>query len=92
MGTNEGGIIMSYKLADVIWNDDGTMANEDYIALYRGIPVYDSLKALEIIKEKIDDIGWFKCCSSLEDYNGSVPSRKHLTQEEYDLLKKVLHS
>ena len=52
--------------------------------------VATKLQALEIIKEKISDINWFRCCDSLEDYNGSVPSYKHLTQEEYEILRKVL--
>jgi hypothetical protein len=51
---------------------------------------FKKLKALDIIKKKVSDINWFKCCNSLEDYNGSVPSYKQLTQKEYDLLKEVL--
>lgn len=33
---------MSYKLAGVIWNDDGTLAKEGYIAEYKGIPIYET--------------------------------------------------
>lgn len=47
------------------------------------------LEAIEIIKEKQVDIMWFKCCSSSKDYNNSVPSYKHITQEEFDILNKA---
>lgn len=68
-----------------------TLNNEDYIALYRGIPVYDSLKALEIIKEKTD-IGIVILGDKPKiriTYDGQLRFYD-ISQEEYDLLKEVL--
>ena len=53
------------------------------------------LKALEIIKNKGFDIGWFqrmwKEGMTYDEYNFSNSSGKYyLTQEEYDLLREVL--
>lgn len=83
---------MSYKLAGVIWNDDGTMAN---IAEYEGIPIdadtYNKLKAFEIIKEKNVDVLRIKITDSVEQYNEhKIKGCRNLTQEEYETLKKVL--
>lgn len=47
-------------------------------------------KILEIIKEKQANITILIGCDSLEEYNKHPLSWKHLTQEEYDLLKEVL--
>ena len=65
-----------------------TLNNEDYIALYRGIPVYDSLKALEIIKNKRVNVDWLLETEDVEEYNESL--YYELTVGEYDLLKEVL--
>ena len=47
------------------------------------------LKALEIIKEKEVDIKAFNDLQDLQDYN--YYCSPELTQEEYNLLKEVLH-
>lgn len=46
------------------------------------------LKALEIIKNKKVNVGWFVKKTNLNAYNSNC--YKQLTQEEYDLLKEVL--
>ena len=57
--------------------------------------VEKSLKALEIIKEKDVDVSWLKYCIKenmiVEAYNSGYPEyHKHLTEEEFNLLKEVL--
>lgn len=47
------------------------------------------LKALEIIVKKNVNINYLQTCR-FEDYNNLVEIEEQLTQEEYDLLKKVL--
>lgn len=91
---------MGYKLADVIWNDDGTMANKGYIAEYEGIPIdaniNNKLKAFDIIKEKQVNVYRFYFVQAyknpFERYNDTlfVTEKNFLTQEEYDLLKETL--
>ncbi len=49
------------------------------------------LKAFEIIKEKKVNVIILMGCDSVEEYNKHPLSWKKLTQEEYDLLKKVLY-
>lgn len=57
MGINERGVIMSYKLAGVIWNDDGTMATKELTELtplqalnkIAGITNYDGGKNLKAL-------------------------------------------
>lgn len=48
------------------------------------------LKAFEIIKEKEVNMFIFLHSGDLETYNDMVEENRKLTQEEYDLLKKVL--
>ena len=52
------------------------------------------LKALEIIKNKRVDVGFFMILqygeNPLEELNRSYEETQRLTQEEYDLLKEVL--
>lgn len=48
------------------------------------------LKALEIVKNKRVDVGCLLKSKDLEDYNFFRYGKWRLTQEEYDLLKKVL--
>lgn len=48
------------------------------------------LKALEIIIEKEVNIHIFRHCSDLAAYNDMAEENQKLTQQEYDLLKKVL--
>ena len=49
------------------------------------------LKAFEIIKNKMVDVGkLFYCYESLEEYNKWVSEKDKLTQEEFDLLKEEL--
>lgn len=59
--------------------------------------IEESLKALKVIKEKRVDIGVFRLCENADDYNRAIARNengfihyKDLTQQEYDLLKKVL--
>lgn len=57
-------------------------------------PLFDEktqmkLKALEIIKKKQVNVGIFRWANALNLYNDIVPDDQQLTQEEYDLLKKV---
>ncbi len=49
-----------------------------------------SLKALEIIKEKIVLVDVLFDTDTLEDYNDFKSKQEQLTQEEYDLLKEVM--
>lgn len=82
---------MSYKLAGVIWNDDGTMAKEGYVVQYQGIPLYEILKAFEIIKKKGVNVFELRYSFSLTEYNICKGiENEELTQEEYETLKKVL--
>lgn len=63
------------------------------LAQFRGsgfTGIEKSFKALEIIIEKNVDIHLLKNASDLNDYNSVIPYEYELTQEEYDLLKKVL--
>ena len=114
MGTNEGGVIMSYKLAGVTWNDDGTMAElmspfkalshltyranndndttvEDCLEWYNIVAA--ELRALDIIKKKGINVFEIRYSFSLTEYNICKGlENEELTQEEYDLLQKVLHS
>ena len=59
-------------------------------------PLFDEetkkkLKAFEIIKNKMVDVGkLFYCYESLEEYNKWVSEKDKLTQEEFDLLKEEL--
>ena len=46
-------------------------------------------KVLEIIKEKVWDIGAVRIAKTLEDYNLKENGFVRLTQEEFDLLKEV---
>ena len=48
------------------------------------------LKALEIIKEKIVDIGWLIRSENYSKYNLGVSESQALKKAEYDLLKEVL--
>lgn len=49
------------------------------------------LKALEIIKEKRVNVGLLLRCATVERYNkGICYEPRHLTKEEYNLLKEVL--
>ena len=52
--------------------------------------VEKSLRALQIIKEKIVDIPYLNKANDLDDYNTAHRINDELTQEEYDLLKEVL--
>lgn len=50
------------------------------------------LKAFEIIKSKGIDIDLLKYHKDLEHYNFSLRGKfRHLTQEEYDLLKEMFY-
>ena len=57
---------------------------------------FKKLKALEIIKEKIIDVGVIKGSESFEEYNiviKTILERKEedfITKQEFDLLKEVL--
>lgn len=98
--TKDGIIIKAKAVEYDLVNEDDTFIQHrrDFIdILRRTIPQERVLKeadkldkVLEIIKEKVSDINWFKCCSSLGRYNASVPSYKQLTQEEYEILKEEL--
>lgn len=57
-----------------------------------GKKVYVECKAFKIIKEKNVNVGDFKRCKSLEDYNDycCYSEKEQVTQEEYDLLKEAL--
>lgn len=49
------------------------------------------LKALEIIKDKKVNVGLLSRCVTGERYNkGICYEPRHLTQEEYDLLREIL--
>lgn len=54
--------------------------------------VEKSLKALEIIKEKLVDVSLIKKYDFVEDYNSSVwiAGRPKLVKEEYETIKEVL--
>lgn len=49
-----------------------------------------ALKALEIIKEKDVDVGWFIISENHSIYNLVIDKGKTLKKKEYDLLKEVL--
>lgn len=61
-------------------------------------PLFDEetqkkLKALEIIKEKMVNVGLLLRCANVERYNkGICYEPKHLTKEEFDLLKEELEN
>ena len=48
------------------------------------------IKALEIIKEKLVDIGWLIRSENYSKYNLGVGSSQALKRNEYNLLKEVL--
>lgn len=53
--------------------------------------VDEHLQALEIIVKKDIDVDWVKVVDTLEEYNASVGLATNLlTQEEYDLVLKVV--
>ena len=54
--------------------------------------VEKSLKALEIIKEKLVDVSLIKKYDFVEDYNSAVwiSDRPKLVKEEFNLLKEAL--
>ena len=72
--------------------------NEDYVVEYKGIPIYKTLKAFEIINEKDVDVAMFKSVLHADNnlhtasyYNSYfVATYRHLTQEDFNLLKEVL--
>ena len=59
--------------------------NQDYIVALEKLK-----RVIEIIKKKEPSIMRLRLTESGEHYNKIMPTRKHLTQEEYDLLKEVL--
>lgn len=65
---------------------------EDTIIKWTEIEIIEkSLKALEIIKEKLVNLFIVAHTDSKEAYNDMVSEHwRELTQEEYDLLKEVL--
>ena len=105
---------MSYKLAGVTWNDDGTMAEsippfkalahltwraamDNDTTVAQCLEWYDivaaELRALDIIQKKGINVFEIGYSFSLTEYNICKGlENEELTQEEYDLLKKVLHS
>lgn len=48
------------------------------------------LKALEIIKNKIVDLEYLKCCENYDQYKTLCSYWNEITEQEYDLLKEVL--
>jgi hypothetical protein len=50
----------------------------------------NSLKALEIIKEKRMDIYWLQTSPNLSHYNLAVGTNQKLKKAEYELLKEIL--
>ena len=68
-----------------------TFHNNEDLATYLSnyYIIEKELKALEIIKEKEVDIKAFNDLQDLQDYN--YYCSPELTQEEYNLLKEVLH-
>ena len=66
---------------------------KDYLSRLKNLEEYSSKqdRVLEIIKEKGVDIGYFKICKTLDDYNDYCQYYGHynkkLTQEEFELLK-----
>lgn len=72
--------------------------NEDYVVEYKGIAIYKTLKAFEIINEKDVDVAMFKSVLHADNnlhtasyYNSYfVATYRHLTQEDFNLLKEVL--
>ena len=64
------------------------------LSAVRDLPnLFKKLKALEIIKEKGVNIYFLKNTDNVDEYNELIQPHfgmKALTQEEYDLLKKVL--
>ena len=69
-------------------------ANQQCIDKF-GCPLEVIFKALEIIKQKGVDVGFFKTCQTLEEYNclcwqDEVDVNKKLTEEEFELLKECL--
>lgn len=97
---------MSYKLAGVEWNDNGTLKvkeltplealqvlidNLEYPCEEEYNIVWKSLKALEIIKNKQVYIRQLAMYkNNLEFYNTEMSENRKLTEEEFDLLKEVL--
>ena len=51
------------------------------------IKAQEQEKVLKIIFEKGIDIGWLRQCKTVEEYNYHCEA-KHLTQEEFDTLKR----
>lgn len=71
--------------------DEHYELSEDKRVVERKRTVEAALEALEIIKEKGLDILEFRHAFSLYEYNACKSvGCEELTQEEYDLLKKVL--
>lgn len=71
--------------------DEHYELSEDERVVERKLIIETALKALEIIKEKGLDILEFRHAFSLYEYNACKSvGCEELTQEEYDLLKKVL--
>lgn len=90
---------MSYKLADVIWNDDGTMvdlgnSNGKFDTIYININNWNELskklKVLEIIKEHCEFICNDDTRTVIIARNGIMIPICHWAGETYDLLKEVL--
>lgn len=59
---------------------------------YKCEQVEKSLKAIEIIKEKLVDVSLIKKYDFVEDYNSAVwiAGRPKLVKEEFELLRSVL--
>lgn len=53
--------------------------------------IANELKALEIINNRRIDVDWFKECNSYTAYNKSWLIYSKITQDEYELVNKVLN-
>ena len=65
-----------------------SLTEEHRIECYKVIE--KELKSLEIIKEKLVDIGWLIRSENYSKYNLGVGSSQALKRNEYNLLKEVL--
>ena len=92
--------LMNYELGEKVLKDYGlTLAEFRRACLtytqFKNCKADKNLKALVIIKEKEIDVYLLSGCKKVSQYNNSVdlyeiPNKRHLTQEEFNLLKEVL--
>ncbi len=52
----------------------------------------ETCDAFDIVNKKNVDIWWIRECKNLESYNNSCKEEEHLTQKEFNLLRKKVRN